>query len=222
MIVLLNEKNKYGVIYKITNTLNCRSYIGQTIVNNPFKRINCHFKKQKSVDLVYRSFIKNHKNKLLYSTEILYISFSKEDLDFKEKYFINFFNTVAPNGYNIQLGGNNGLKFSEETKAKISKANKGHSRGKGICKSVDHIKAMSDSRKGFTSINRIIVNREVIKRKMIPIVAKNLKTGVEISFKSIADCSNQLGLISTNISATLKNQNGRTQHKGYTFVKQKA
>lgn len=57
---------------------------------------------------------------------------------------------------------------------------------------------------------------------MIPIIVTHISSGIEICFKSIAECSNQLHLNSSNISATLKHKNGRLQHKVYTFVKEKA
>lgn len=37
-----------------------------------------------------------------------------------EIYYINKFNSIVPNGYNLRSGGNNGGKHNEETKRKIS------------------------------------------------------------------------------------------------------
>jgi hypothetical protein len=51
---------------------------------------------------------------------------SKEELDEKEKYYIELFNTIAPNGYNLRPGGNTSS-HSEESRKKISEKRKGRS-----------------------------------------------------------------------------------------------
>ncbi len=62
----------YGVIYKITNTITGKIYIGQTTkFNNPEKRIKQHFKKNTHIDLVSRSYFKYNKNKSIFFTEVL-------------------------------------------------------------------------------------------------------------------------------------------------------
>jgi group I intron endonuclease len=106
-----------GIIYKITNKINNKEYIGQSIHND---------------DKYYGSgkYIKRAIEK--YGTE----NFEKEIieecsndiLDEREKYWINEYNTFE-NGYNLTLGGQNGWmtgkKHTEETKEKISKKLKG-------------------------------------------------------------------------------------------------
>ncbi len=49
---------------------------------------------------------------------------NKDILSEREIYYINELNTFLPNGYNLTLGGEGGI-HCEETKIKISKANKG-------------------------------------------------------------------------------------------------
>ena len=59
---------------------------------------------------------------------------TKEALDSREKYYIQLYSATDKNyGYNVELGGNSVGKHSEETKRKISEAQKGeknHSFGK--------------------------------------------------------------------------------------------
>ena len=93
-----------GYIYKITNILNKKSYIGQTSKSLE-KRFSQH---------------KNNYTKPYFSQLVLYKAFNKngienftfekleevpnDQLDEREKYWIRFFNTYE-NGYNSTLGG---------------------------------------------------------------------------------------------------------------------
>lgn len=107
----------YGIIYKITNKVNNRVYIGQT-TKDFNKRYN---RKGIGVERVYRK----HKtlkdrgykyNKHLLDSiekyglnnfdlkEIFDIAFSKEELDIKEKVWISYYDSYK-NGYNNNLGG---------------------------------------------------------------------------------------------------------------------
>ena len=62
---------------------------------------------------------KNFKHK------ILYINLTKEEAEKIEIKLIKKYNTLLPNGYNIETGGNSCGKFSEETKKKLSESKKG-------------------------------------------------------------------------------------------------
>lgn len=93
-----------GYIYKITNTLNNKIYIGQTI-KSVQKRFTQH---------------KNNSNKEYFSQIVLYKAFNKygienficeeieevpnKDLDEREKYWIEYYDSYF-NGYNSTLGG---------------------------------------------------------------------------------------------------------------------
>ena len=93
-----------GYIYKITNTLNNKIYIGQTI-KTVQKRFTQH---------------KNNSNKEYFSQIVLYKAFNKygienficeeieevpnDKLDERERYWINYYDSYF-NGYNSTLGG---------------------------------------------------------------------------------------------------------------------
>ena len=86
-------------IYKITNTLNGKAYIGQS--NNPKRRFTEHKKsKDLNISLIGRALAKYGEE--CFTFEI--IGFF-EDYNQKEKDFIKQFNTLYPNGYNLQEGG---------------------------------------------------------------------------------------------------------------------
>jgi group I intron endonuclease len=88
------------IIYKITNLVNGKIYIGQTTSSNPETRIKAHFKKQKSKDLVYQASKKYGKHNL--KSEVIYTCFDLEELNRAERMFIQEFKSLQPNGYNIK------------------------------------------------------------------------------------------------------------------------
>ena len=114
----------YGRIYLVTNTLNGKQYIGQTIT--PHSRhghghaIKDAYKKYGFAMFTYQSLTDG--------------DLTDKQLDCFEKFWIEVFDSVAPNGYNLERGGkrgkyvyhspNKGKKLSDECKAKMSIAQK--------------------------------------------------------------------------------------------------
>ena len=119
----------YGIIYKMTNRINGKVYIGQTIEG--FDR-----RYRKDFCKLHDGYLKNAINK--YGIEnfeiikIFDIAFSKEELDVKEKCWIKIFNSNNKKyGYNLTEGGQNVSTYANKTeeemkeiKEKISKSNK--------------------------------------------------------------------------------------------------
>ena len=99
---------KYGVIYRITNLINNKVYIGQTI-QNPQRRWKEHLRKganrhlKAAFDLYGRDSFK---------FEVIEECDTKEKLDEREQFYIAESNG---NNYNFRSGGSHGL-HSEETK----------------------------------------------------------------------------------------------------------
>lgn len=124
----MNENNKvFGSIYKITNNINGKCYVGQTI-KKTFDRINAHRKlaeEGKSKHPFYNAIRKygweNFKSEIL-EEGILY-----EELNDKEIAYSLYYNALYPNGYCLTIGGGRGKQASQEVREKISKSNKGHS-----------------------------------------------------------------------------------------------
>lgn len=114
-----------GYIYKITNKITNKCYIGETKKSNPELRWNEHKSKiEKGIgcpalqDAVKKYGIENFK------FEILIICFDDDRYKF-EKEYIKKYNSIAPNGYNLTTGGEGGgfygKKHSNETIEKIKK-----------------------------------------------------------------------------------------------------
>jgi predicted GIY-YIG superfamily endonuclease len=112
-VVENGEYNMY-LIYKYTSPSG-KSYIGQT--KNIKEREKQH-KKSKSCRAFYYSIQKyGFKN---FVREILEEHLTIDDANRRESYWIDFYNTIVPNGYNLRTGGLNNI-CSEETKIKMSK-----------------------------------------------------------------------------------------------------
>lgn len=118
----------YGIIYKATNKYNMFVYIGQTI--KPLqKRKNEHRNSAKRNEgYKFHSAIKDYGWES-FSWEILDVCYSAYDLYMIETYYINLYQSHIV-GYNQNTWGNIP---DEDTRKKISKANKGLKRSKETC-----------------------------------------------------------------------------------------
>lgn len=106
---------KTMVIYKITNNLNGKAYIGQTMqmLKNRMRR---HLMGDLYIDLALKKYgIEN------FTVEVIEECKSVDELNEREIYYIAFFNTLYPNGYNMTEGGSNGIP-SEATRQKQSES----------------------------------------------------------------------------------------------------
>ena len=110
-------------IYKITNKINGKIYIGQTI-RSIKRRFDEHFYKShnKNNYPLFNAMKKYGKN--AFCMEKVIECNSLEELNRAEEYYVNLYNSLAPNGYNLHTGGGNHI-CSEATKKKISKAGMG-------------------------------------------------------------------------------------------------
>ena len=105
-----------GSIYKITNTVNGKSYIGQTRQDAEKTRIPIHLT-GKGNQILKRAIEKYGKDAFTY--EILHDGIIPEFLGDLEIEAIAKYDTVVPNGYNLTHGGEGGIP-SEETRKKLS------------------------------------------------------------------------------------------------------
>jgi len=103
-----------GYIYKIKNKIDNKIYIGQT-TQDLETRWKGHLRNSSNCRYLKSAFKKyGIKN---FDFQLVCITFDNQ-LDDMEIKYIEQYNCLVPNGYNIRLGGNSG-KHHEETKRKI-------------------------------------------------------------------------------------------------------
>ena len=112
------------IIYKATNIINNKVYIGQTI--HPLSvRKGQH---ERSYEYGYKTAFSNAIRKYgkeNFKWEVIYETDSIEDLNEKESYYIEYYKSlVTENGYNLKGGGGNDF-LTQEVKNKIREAQLG-------------------------------------------------------------------------------------------------
>lgn len=108
------------IIYKITNLVNNKIYIGQTIVSISERWTNHCYPKSNCIAL--RNAISKY-GKDNFKIEQIDQAQNQEELDRKEQEWISKLQSTNPTiGYNLLSGGSGGSKHSEATKNKMSKS----------------------------------------------------------------------------------------------------
>ena len=109
-----------GCVYKITNTVNGKCYIGLT-VNTAEDRFKKHVSMiySNGCSALYSAMSKYGVDNFTVNT--LYESDNKNYLMEMEKHYVKELNTLSPNGYNLTTGGESCI-VSDETKEKLRKA----------------------------------------------------------------------------------------------------
>jgi group I intron endonuclease len=186
--VCKEDKGKSGV-YKITNLVNHKIYIGQSI--DLWTRINEGYLQKLPKQKSHNRYIQRSWNK--YGSENFIFEVVEycdvEDLNPRETYWIEYYDSANKyKGYNIdKIGGSSrGRKVSEETKRKISKATKGENNpnyGKPL--SEEHKKALSEHRS-------------------IPVVQLDLDGNFIREWKSALEVSDYYNVARNSISTVLR------------------
>jgi group I intron endonuclease len=122
MIYLLGGIKMAFVIYCITNKLNKKKYVGQSIDYK--KRWKDHIsdakrsKKGRGRSAIQNAIFKYGKENFTF--KVIEECNDTNDLNDREEFYIAYLNTLAPNGYNLKTGGV-APSPSQETRDKISK-----------------------------------------------------------------------------------------------------
>ena len=154
-------------VYKITNLVNGKVYIGQSIniINRWKDHINALNRKDSRCTLLQRAWNKYKQDN--FSFEILELCYENE-LDDVEVKYIEFYDSIN-NGYNIEPGGNKNKRLSEKTKQKLRESHLGK------VASDETRKKMSESRMGDKNPMYGQTHSEETRRKISE--AKNGKPG---------------------------------------------
>lgn len=135
------------IVYLITNKVNGKQYVGQTIrsLKSRWRRHYYDDKRSKAANVPLKNAIRKY-GKENFEKIVLKVCQSQQDMDFYEKKFIEEYKTLSPNGYNCTTGGETVI-FSQETieKMKISQIGRIHS------ESVR--KKISESNKGIQDVS---------------------------------------------------------------------
>lgn len=147
------------IIYKITNKINGKIYIGQT-TQSLTRRWKQHCNNAKNKRYALRNAIIKY-GAINFTVEQIDTAWSREELDQKEIYWIEYYKSMFPNGYNLTTGGKH-CEISEELRVRLSAVNKGKKPSKkcieqsvkarkGKKLSEEHRKKMGESHKGEKS-----------------------------------------------------------------------
>lgn len=114
------------LVYKVTNLINGKVYVGQTIHSLEHRRsgherdARC---KTKTTVLFHNALLKYGYDN--FKWEVLKECYSQDELDYYEDYYIKEFDTLnREKGYNLKSGGKLGVVFTNEVKVKIGESSK--------------------------------------------------------------------------------------------------
>ena len=152
------------IVYLITNIINGKRYVGWT---------------SKSLEIRWRQHSRRHTNCFAlhnaiskygvenFSVEILFSVLTKELAAELEIEYIERYNTMAPNGYNLTSGGDGVSGDCEEVRRKKSLANIGNKNAVGAVRTAAYCKAISDRQQGrqFTEVWRKNMSESAKRRK---------------------------------------------------------
>ena len=181
-----SQKQKGGVIYKITNKIDGKFYIGST--NNLMKRYYTHISDIRSdrktcVKLIRAVSKYGEKN---FKFEIICECSTKEVLKFEQKYL----NILKPD-YNVAMiaGSNLGIKRTEEVKLKKSASQKENWKDESY--RVKHLENLSKNWKSGTSHKMAKLTDEQVveikKQLASGLLPKQVADKLELSYYSIKD-----------------------------------
>ena len=174
-------ENKYYIIYKFTNKVNGKIYIGLTNRSFKTRKYEHILASNKSPKFKFHQAIKKYGIDN-FNFHVLIICFDEDRYKYEIEY-IKKYNSIVPNGYNILEGGPGGSfegkKHSEETKTLISKCMKQ--------KYIDN----PELKKEMSERNKIVMNSEIIKNKISQGMLNSKKYQQMIKDKKVGNINNK-------------------------------
>ena len=176
-------------IYKITNKINGKVYIGQT-KQEPSKRWEVHKYSSQKIFPIQKAISKY--GIANFTFEVIDGANSQSELNYREDHYIHLHNSLSPNGYNLRLNS----KLFPETRKKQS------------LRAIERVKREKETLK--TYLNR---GREKIKNK---IKAVEVATGKVLIFSSIQEVK-MIGATPWKVSSMVRGLSAYVEHVGYYF-----
>ena len=204
-------KNKEcGIIYGVRCTVNQKWYIGQTVNYKQRKQNHLTHARYNHDRCVFHAAIRQYGEDCFEWTVLEYDIHTYDELNEAEKYWIREKNSLFPNGYNMKGGGCRTANHhhSEETRKRISIANKGKNKGKK--RSEEARKRLSEARKGIKPVNRK------------PVLMFNRNGDFVAEFPSLRAAADYIGVKHSQVSDVLRGKHktaggGYDKNAGYTF-----
>lgn len=228
----------YGLIYKITNKINNKLYIGLTTMTIK-ERWSCHKAESRAGNntILYNSMRKYGEDN--FTIEQIDQANSQIELEEKEIYYIDYYKSISPKGYNLTYGGIVSTKQSKETCIKKSKSQKEaycldlslkEKRIKGLrnfwqTATDEQLKDRSDKikqawttgrREKMSNMNKGHKRAYGNTYRRFAIKVINELTGEQLIFDSCELACKELNLSGSAVSRCLKGE--RKRHKGYRFL----
>lgn len=172
---------KQGIIYSITNNVNNKKYVGQTITSLN-KRWLAHIQESKThsnrplYNAIRKYGVDNFKIKILEEC-------NENELESKEVYWIEKLDTYR-NGYNATTGGESNKNVREDIKEKISNSMKEIDRSEEWTNNVS--KALKDKITRGEKWGFLLSKNEGGKHHRREIRGKNIETGEIVEFESLS------------------------------------
>ena len=191
-----------GYIYKITNRTDNKIYVGQTI-RDVEERWKDHLKKGSNC-----RYLKSAINKYgvdNFEFKLVCITFDNQ-LDDMEIKYIEQYNSLVPNGYNLRLGGNSG-RHNAETKQKISDTLKKNF-ANGLVHSRHQLgrphdeatkQKISESLKGH-KFSKETIDKRIISRRINRTIQFDIEGNRLNSFDSCKEAAEYIGLSLNSIN----------------------
>uniref|UniRef100_A0A6M3KKH2 GIY-YIG domain-containing protein n=1 Tax=viral metagenome TaxID=1070528 RepID=A0A6M3KKH2_9ZZZZ len=219
-----------GYIYLTTCLVNDKKYIGQSVNH---RDINTYLGSGIAFKCALRKYGKDNFEKTILVDNVSCLS----ELNKLERDFIQKYDCIVPNGYNLDLGGTNKGRMSEVTKTKIIKSKKGKKHTlkqieanikshKGLKLTNETKRKISKSMKGKPSWNkgkkmpaghsekmRQIMTGKKMKKKQIEIFDK--ETSLNVFCNGVADAADKLNVSISSISLLTSGKISHIKHRYY-------
>lgn len=222
-------------IYKISNKVNKKVYIGQTIYNIE-KRFKEHINKSK-----YETYIKRPLYNAMrkygcseFFVEELEVVETKEEANNREKYWIKYYDSFGENGYNATEGGDDGsynakpvLQISKEDYSIIRKFSSTHEAGRFFGKPNTLIQRVCSGERHSSCGHYWIYEEEYNSLKNIPkrfeekrkhstVMQIEINSGrIVQEYKSTYEAGKRLGFDYRHIQRVCRGE--RNSYKGYNW-----
>lgn len=216
-----------GIIYKYTSPSG-KSYIGQTI-NSLDRRARSNGIGYKHCPIFYKAIQKygfqNFTCEILKTITADSLKSVGEQLDIWEQYYIELYNSLSPNGYNIRAGGESKAIFSKDSLTHLSGSQHPNWRNDlneeeiiKLYQSGQSLKAIAEQlQESKGTIKRHLQDKEILKEKKYnqPVVKIDKQGNIVDRWSSASEAERQEGASKNSIGRCCREH--RRPYKGFTY-----